>query len=68
MNNLRMKYIYFIYFQTYFPGYDRWVEAKAEIIDKNGDLGRRALLNRVEKHYGFRPDTVNRVECMCYEP
>ena len=63
-----MKYIYFIYFQTYLPGYDRWIEAKAEIIDKKGDLGRRALLNRVEKHYGFRPDSIDRVERWRYEP
>ena len=63
-----MKYLYSVYFQAYLPGYDRWVEAKAEIIDKNGNLGCRALLNRVEKHYGFKPDTIDRVECMCYAP
>lgn len=61
-----MKYLYTIKHLKFIPGYNADEEQSVTIIDKNGQLGERALINRVEKEHGFRPDRVVRIECMCY--
>jgi len=62
-----MKYLYNIYFLKYSPYYSADSEEVISIIDKNGELGERALKNRVEDQFGFRPERVSRIECMCYQ-
>jgi hypothetical protein len=62
-----MKYLYTIKYLKFLPGYSADEEQSVSIIDKNGNLGERALLNRVEKEYEFRPERITRVECACYQ-
>jgi hypothetical protein len=61
-----MKYLYKVKYLKFLPGYNADEEQSVSIIDKNGNLGERALLNRVEKEHGFRPGRITRIECMCY--
>ena len=61
-----MKYLYTVRYNKYLPGYNADEEQSVSIIDKNGELGERALCNRVEREHGFRPDRITRIECACY--
>jgi hypothetical protein len=61
-----MNYLYTIHYLKLIPFFNADEEQTITIIDKNGNLGERALLNRVEKEHGFRPDRVTRIECACY--
>ena len=64
-----MSYIYTITFLAYSPYHNSMYEYQMSVIDKNGKLGERALLNRIEKRDGNRPsDSIARIECMCYAP
>ena len=62
-----MKYLYTITFTAFSPYYNANFEYQMSVIDKNGNLGQRALLNRIEKYDGRRPsDSITRIECVCY--
>jgi hypothetical protein len=62
-----MKYLYTITFTAFSPYYNAHFEYQMSVIDKNGNLGQRALLNRIEKYDGRRPsDSITRIECACY--
>tara|TARA_R110000824_G_C15034164_1_gene659704 strand:+ start:350 stop:553 length:204 start_codon:yes stop_codon:yes gene_type:complete len=44
-----------------------WTETyDITVIDRKGDLGSRALANRIEKEHGWRPDSIVRVQRAVY--
>lgn len=62
-----MKYLYKITFTTFSSYYNASIEYQMSVVDKKGNLGKRALLNRIEKYDGRRPsDSITRIECACY--
>jgi hypothetical protein len=61
-----MKYLYTIHYLEYSEYHNADFDCSVSVIDKNGELGERALKNRVEDQVGFRPDRITRIECMCY--
>lgn len=61
-----MKYLYTVTYLQYVPGYNADEERKVSVIDKNGNLGDRALSNRIQKEHGYKPERIIRTECRCY--
>jgi len=50
--------------QTSLPGWTE--EYDVAVIDRKGDLGDRALSNRIEAEHGWRPDSIVRVQRAVY--
>lgn len=62
MKNKKKKYWHTITVLSYNKFYNADIENNLSFIDEKDELTDRQILNRLEKHYGYRPERIARTQ------